>query len=357
MAQNRQLSWAELRVGIFVLVGLFIAILAIFYVTGSGFWGPKYTLRTYLKEADGLQPGAEVELDGVSIGNVDSVRLTEHPASSSQSVTVVFRVRKTYQSDIRTDSTASLMTQGLLGDRYVAVTRGFTGEIIPANGTVPGVEKEPMQQIEERGADVMQNLQALSKDLSDVVSKIQKGNGTFGKFVSDPAFYNHADHAAAELDAMVTSIQEGHGTLGKLLVTDDLYKKADAVLGDVHDMTSAIRDQRGLMGRIIYDPGLSGDVRQIAANTNKVVAGVEQGQGSLGKLVKDDAFYDDLRDATANVRDATGKLNSNQGTLGKLFSDPALYDNMTGLSGDLRLLINDFRRNPKKFLRIKVSVF
>jgi phospholipid/cholesterol/gamma-HCH transport system substrate-binding protein len=57
------------------------------------------------------------------------------------------------------------------------------------------------------------------------------------------------------------------------------------------------------------------------------------------------------------VANASAKLNDNTTTVGKLFSDPKLYDSMTGLTGDLRLLIGDFRQNPKKFLRIKLSVF
>jgi phospholipid/cholesterol/gamma-HCH transport system substrate-binding protein len=57
------------------------------------------------------------------------------------------------------------------------------------------------------------------------------------------------------------------------------------------------------------------------------------------------------------VANATAKLNDNTTTVGKLFSDPKLYDSVTGLTGDMRLLIGDFRQNPKKFLRIKLSVF
>jgi len=64
-----------------------------------------------------------------------------------------------------------------------------------------------------------------------------------------------------------------------------------------------------------------------------------------------------LRDTSNNLASATAKLNTNTTTAGKLFSDPKLYDNLTGLTGDLRLLIGDFRQNPKKFLRIKVAVF
>ena len=54
MAQRKQLTWTELRVGVFVLVGLLIVVVAIFYVTGGGFLGPKYRLVTYLPEVDEL---------------------------------------------------------------------------------------------------------------------------------------------------------------------------------------------------------------------------------------------------------------------------------------------------------------
>jgi len=66
MAQRKQLSWTELRVGIFVLAGLFILMVAIFYVTGAGFLGPKYRVLTYLPEVDELQTGAPVTLDGIA---------------------------------------------------------------------------------------------------------------------------------------------------------------------------------------------------------------------------------------------------------------------------------------------------
>ena len=47
MVQRKQLSWTELRVGLFVLAGLFILAIAIFYVTGAGILGPKYRVITY----------------------------------------------------------------------------------------------------------------------------------------------------------------------------------------------------------------------------------------------------------------------------------------------------------------------
>jgi phospholipid/cholesterol/gamma-HCH transport system substrate-binding protein len=50
-------------------------------------------------------------------------------------------------------------------------------------------------------------------------------------------------------------------------------------------------------------------------------------------------------------------LNSKDSTAGRFFSDPQFYDNLTGVAADLRLLLNEFRANPQKFLKVKFSVF
>ena len=60
MAQRKQLTWTELRVGLFVLVGLSVLAAGIFYVTGAGTLGPKYRLITYLPDVSGLVHGAPV---------------------------------------------------------------------------------------------------------------------------------------------------------------------------------------------------------------------------------------------------------------------------------------------------------
>jgi phospholipid/cholesterol/gamma-HCH transport system substrate-binding protein len=108
---------------------------------------------------------------------------------------------------------------------------------------------------------------------------------------------------------------------------------------------------------MVYDPAMYDSVKSFTDKTNAFLDDVRNGKGTLGKLTTDDALYTNLRDASASIRDASAKLDSNQGTAGKLFTDPALYDNMTGLTGDLRLLIADFRQNPKKFLHVQFSMF
>jgi phospholipid/cholesterol/gamma-HCH transport system substrate-binding protein len=357
MAQRKQLSWTELRVGLFVLAGLFILALGTFYVTGAGILGPKYRLTTYLPEVEGLETGAPVRLDGVAIGNVQSIALTPHPQDQQHNITLVLRIDKKYQNDIRTDSSASLITEGLLGNRYVTISRGLTGSVIPPNGVVPGKEEAAMKQMVERGADLMQNLGALSDDLRGIVDDVHKGHGTLGKLMNDPSLYNHLDSTAGKMDALVTSIQDGKGTMGKLVASDEIYNKTATAVDHVNNVLGAVEQQKGTMGKLVYDPGFYNSAKSLTDKGNTLLDGVNEGKGSLGKLVHDDALYANLKDASANVRDATGKLNSNQGTLGKMFNDPAFYDNFTGLAGDMRLMVSDFRQNPKKFLHVKLGIF
>jgi phospholipid/cholesterol/gamma-HCH transport system substrate-binding protein len=357
MAQ-RKMTWAELRVGVFVLAALVITALGVFYVTGqTGLWTPKYTLKTYLPEVENLDSGAPVTLDGFNIGNVESVSLTPHPPDKRHNMTIVMRLNRKYQDDIRTDSSATLVTEGLLGNRYVTITRGQTGQVIQPGGVVPGGEVPEIKDVIERGAEVAQNLQVLSNQLNDIVAKVNRGQGTIGKFMNDPSFYNHLNTSAAKVEGMIDAIQQGKGTAGKLVASDELYNKVNNAVGSVDDVLAAVKQQKGTVGKLFYDPAIANNINGIAQKGNALLTDVQAGRGSLGKFLKDDTVYNNMRDASANVRNATAKLNSNQGTLGKMFNDPALYDNMTGLTGDMRLLMADFRKNPKKFLHIKLGIF
>jgi phospholipid/cholesterol/gamma-HCH transport system substrate-binding protein len=357
MAQRKQLTWTELRVGLFVLAGLFILAVGTFYVTGAGILGPKYRVITYLSEVEGLETGAPVRLNGVAIGNVQSIVLTPHPQDEAHNITLLLRIDKKYQNDIRTDSTASLITEGLLGNRYVTISRGLTGSVIPPNGVVPGKEEAAMKQMVERGAELMQNLGALSEDLRGIVDDVHKGHGTLGKLMNDPSLYDHLDSTAGKMDALVTSIQKGEGTMGKLVASNEIYDKAGTAIDRVNNVLGAVEQQKGTVGKLVYDTSFYDSAKSLTDKGNTLLDGVNEGKGTLGKLVHDDALYSNLKDASANVRDAAGKLDSNQGTIGKFFSDPAFYDNFTGLAGDMRLMVSDFRQNPKKFLHVKIGIF
>src|SRR5262245_26599414 len=132
MAQRRSLAWTELRVGILVIVSFFLLAVAIFYIGGeSGIFTEKYNILVYFENANGLRSGAEVWLEGVTIGNVSAVRISRE-ADPNKSVEAELRLDERYRNIIRTDSKVTIGTIGLLGDKNVDITRGTeAGEIVP----------------------------------------------------------------------------------------------------------------------------------------------------------------------------------------------------------------------------------
>jgi phospholipid/cholesterol/gamma-HCH transport system substrate-binding protein len=361
MARSKQLTWSELRVGLFVLVGLLILAVGIFYVTGAGVWGPKYRLNTFLPEVAGLATGAPVRLDGVEIGNVEHITLVprEHGKAPDRlhNVEITMRLDRKFQNDILTDSVATLVTEGLLGNRYVNIERGYTGVPLKDGQAVPGGEEKAIKEVVERSADVLANLKALSEQIQDIVAEVRHGKGTIGKLLNDEQAYNHLNSILAKGDQIASTVQSGQGTLGKLVMTDELGNKVNNTVDQVNTILGDLRAQKGTLGKLLYDPSVYDEAKKALENGNAVLGDVRAGKGTLGKLATDETLYNKLRDTSSNLAEATSKMNKNNNTMGKLFNDPQLYDNLTGLSGDMRSLISDFRKNPKKFLSIRLSFF
>jgi phospholipid/cholesterol/gamma-HCH transport system substrate-binding protein len=361
MAQRKQLTWTELRVGLFVLAGILLVVIGIFYVTGTGALGPKYRLVTYLPEVDGLTVGAPVTINGVEVGNVDSIQIAParpgQPPAPNRAVEVVMRVSRTFQGYIRTDSTASLLTEGFVGNRLVTIQRGYNGPELKDGQEVPGREEKAIAQVVERSADLLQNLNALTGQVGDMVSGLKRGQGTLGKLLTDDSAYKHINDIVGRIDQITASVQQGQGTVGKLVASDALYQKFDSVAGRLDNVVSAIQDQKGSLGKFIYDPSFHENAREFLQNGNALLADVRAGRGTLGKLATDDSLFATWRQTGDNLRDATAYLNSRNGTAGRFFEDPQFYDNMTGAAGDLRLLLNEFRKNPSRYLKVKFSLF
>jgi phospholipid/cholesterol/gamma-HCH transport system substrate-binding protein len=357
MAQGKQLTWVELRVGVFVLVGLLLLGVGIIYITGGGGFGPKYSVTTFLPEVDGIEAGAPVRLEGVDIGDVQVVRITPNPSDKMHNIELTMHIDRKFQNYIRTDSNASLITEGLLGNRYVTISRGLTGTPIPNNGVVNGAAEASMKQVMESSADLMENLGSLSQDVKQIVDKVKTGQGTVGKLIEDPQLYDRLNATVQSTQEMVAGVREGRGTLGKLMSNDELYQKVDETMGNANAILTSVHSGQGTIGKMVNDPTMYQNAQQFLQRGNSLMNGVEAGQGTLGKLVKDDTVYDNVRQATANVRDASAKLNSNRGTVGKFFTDSDLYDNLNGLSKDARQVMQDFHNDPKKYLRVKFSIF
>jgi phospholipid/cholesterol/gamma-HCH transport system substrate-binding protein len=123
----------ELAVGIFVLIGIFcMAYISIRLGRLDIIGGKYYDVYADFEQAGGIKTGSSVEIAGVEVGKVKSVRLDNYQA----------RVELTIHTGIKIqdDAIASIRTKGLIGEKYVQITPGASGKFIPAGGRIRDTE-------------------------------------------------------------------------------------------------------------------------------------------------------------------------------------------------------------------------
>lgn len=355
---RRSLAWTELRVGILVIMSFALLALAIFLVSGqAGFFVPKYSVTAYFQNANNLRSGAEVSLEGVPIGNVTKVAVSKE-ADPAKAVEAVMKIDERYKSIIRTDSKVSISTIGLLGDSKVDITRGTeAGKVIEDGGTLQGSEEGDIRRIVEGANDVVANFQVLSEDFKKITDRIDRGEGTLGKFLTDTAIYDNANAATAELHSLVKDARTGPGTMGRLISDDELYKKFMTITERFDVLVNKVESGDGTFAKFVNDPSLYNRFDNLAAKFESIADRVDRGEGTIGKLSKDDALYNDFRSGVTKFNMLVDSVQNGEGTAGKFIKDPSLFNNVNQVTSEFQKLMYDFRQNPKKFLTVNFKLF
>ena len=174
MARKR-LAWAELRVGILVITSFAVMTFTIILIGGkAGFFTRTYDLRTYLPSASGLKKGSLVWVAGIEAGNVHTVDFSSSP-DPRRAVQVTMRVNRNFQKAIREDSVASLGSIGLLGDKYLDISRGTEGSLlVPPGGEIKSSSEADIRKIIQNSNDLVANLGDLVDKINNITIKIGK---------------------------------------------------------------------------------------------------------------------------------------------------------------------------------------
>jgi phospholipid/cholesterol/gamma-HCH transport system substrate-binding protein len=346
MPRTRSLAWAELRIGLLAIFAVVITAVTIFMLTGSrGFFWQQYSLKTRFPDVAGLKPGSPVRVAGVEVGTVDVVELV------GEQVDVTMSIHQDMQSRITSLSTASLGSVSLLGESAVDITPSTSGTAIPEGGYVPfGGEKAQLDDVAAGAARGIEEITGLVKDL-------REGRGTAGKLLADEALYVELRRFAATAGDLVTSLREGQGTIGRLVNDPKVAESLEQSLGNIQAVTERLRAGEGSLGQLLTDDSFSRSLSSASANLEAIAAKVNRGEGTAGKLVTDDALYTRLTSVTERLDQLVARLNDGQGTAGQLLKDEQLYENMNGAVSDLRTLIAEIRKDPKRYLTVRVSIF
>ncbi|HWO02930.1 MAG TPA: MlaD family protein [Blastocatellia bacterium] len=361
-------SLSELRVGL-LAVGA-IAILIVFILSVSGdisFFKRNLTYRTRFGAAEGLKKGDEVRLAGKLVGKIEKVEFGSIPTSKDEKpilVTMTVDGREV-QDRIRKDSQAVLAQQGFLGDHVVDIIPGTTNaEVVPDGGEIPSADQAGLAQVFSGANDILVQFNSVGKALQEVMDNINQGKGTVGKLLHDDEFYTNLNRAVLEFQQLGAKISKGEGTIGRLINDPKLYDDLRASIAEVQGIVSDARNGKGTLGKLINDDRLYSQANDVVAKLNstaekfdRIIADIEAGRGTVGKLIKSEKLHDDVEATVESFRRISDRLDKGEGSAGKLLRDEALYNNLNQTTAEMVKLLYDFRQDPKKYLRIKVSLF
>jgi phospholipid/cholesterol/gamma-HCH transport system substrate-binding protein len=134
-------SSVELGVGVFVLLGIICVGYLTIRLGEIEVLGDKYyLLNARFKSVSGLKVGAQVDIAGVQVGQVDSIAL------DPKDLMAMVRLKIKDAIVLSDDVIASIKTAGLLGDKYVQLSPGGSDKVLKPGDTI--IETEPPLDIE-----------------------------------------------------------------------------------------------------------------------------------------------------------------------------------------------------------------
>ena len=277
----------QLQVGLFFIMGLGFVFLAIFLLgSRKGLFTDHYTVYAYFDDISGLRVGSPVQLAGIKVGMVSQISFEEIlvPRDSTQNmahekdlqpvvkVKTAMELNKDYVGRICTDSTASVVTEGLLGDRIVFLTVGCR-TLIAKDGEV--VE----QPVSLRHSEVLKNV----LEPKGFSSLVDQGDGLMR---DAQIFVKNTNKLVVSLNKIIESVNDGDGLAHKLIYDKEAAqslvnmqsaaKNLETSTQNLSNITHKVDSGQGTVGALINDPSLYNDLKLLMgkANRNKLVRSV-----------------------------------------------------------------------------------
>jgi phospholipid/cholesterol/gamma-HCH transport system substrate-binding protein len=285
----------DVRVGIFVVLGVLAVIFALFLLTDPASMRGRYMLVTAVPDAGGVRRGDPVLMKGVNIGRVRSFEMTP-----DEQVTITMEIEGEF--DVPNDSYTALAGAGLLGGQTLEIMRGTSPVAAENNDTLPG-------QAPREG--LLESAQNVSERADDVLGQLHKALD---------------DGTVAGVRGSVTDLQ---------MMMTDLRALASAQRSQLVELTASLnRTAAGL------EPSGPAAARAMARIDSAAVA-LNRTTATLDRAI-------------TSLDAVLGRMSSGEGTLGRLSQDDSLYVSLNRAAAAIADLAEDIRLNPRKYVNLEV---
>ncbi len=279
----------ETIVGIFVVASMAALLVMVLVIAQQErLWQEHIEYRAIFKNIAGLKAGSEVRLAGVTVGSVKEITI-----DPQGQIVVTVEVLKKYGSRIRQDSRASIGFIGLLGEKSLDISAGSPDKPeIPPKGSVASVEPLDVTELFARAQPSLENMQKIISNLATLTESLTEPGSDFSKSVD-------------EMRKIITKVEKGQGTLGLIVNDPALYREATKTVAATGKFITDLDQAKGLIGTLLSDPAFKAKAQKTLADLEATFANLKQTTGDLKAAAarlpavakKGETFLDSLNQA------------------------------------------------------------
>ncbi len=318
-------TWDQLKVGALIVVSLSLLGYAIIRLGSSmHLFSKRYPLHTLLPTASGLRVGGGVSVAGQPAGVIRRIEYLPIDADTNHNILVVLEIDERLREQVRGDSRAYIRTLGLLGDKTLDVTPGTPaarrlepGDTLIASGILD------YDRIIARAADAVDDMVLLTADLRTITSGLAAGEGTLGMLLKDRRLYDQLNVALRNSNSLLARVRDSKGTFARLLDDSTLYRQMLTAATTVDSVARRFTSDRGTIGRLLSDSVVYLTINRAANTADSLLKGLSRGQGTAGKMLTEDVLYTQLLHSVS----------------------------------ELTAILDDFRKNPSRYMRGIIRIF
>ncbi len=291
----------EVIIGSCVLLAIAILFLGIEYLKGVNVFKPSNFYSASYTNVAGLQVSAPVSLNGFKVGQVSNIR---YEYDNPGHVLVEFSLDKELRLTV---GTTAEIEQDILGTSTVVLHMADSKDFYKVGEKIVGTTAAGM--LDGVSGELMPKVNAILPKVDTLLTNINL-------LVANPA-----------LQTSVTRL-------------DNITLQLDNTM-------------RSINGTVAQLPPVVANVKGITTNVNTITADLAEVSGQL-KTLPIDSLVNNLMVVSENLKTLSAELDNPNSTLGALTHDRQLYDNLNAASASLDSLLIDVKRNPKRYISIKL---
>lgn len=292
----------EVIIGLIVIVAMLILFFGINFLKGVNLFKASNYYYAVYGNVEGLAQSAPVTINGFKVGIVRDIK---YDYSNPGHVIVEMSVDKSLRVPVGSEA---VLASDLLGTASIAL------KLVPAGAGFHNVG-------------------------DTLVSKVNTG-----------MMASISDNLMPAVNAMIPKLDSLFTSLNAIAANPALHQsinRLDDITAELNGTLRALRAATASLGPITTD------IKSITGNVDTMTGDLAVVSGRL-REAPIDSIAVDLSATMANLKQLTESLNNPDGSVGKLTSDPALYDNLNATITSLDSLFVDIKRNPKRYISIKV---